>query len=128
MNATKQPTILVVEDDQSLQRAIQAKLELNGFTVKTANTVSIAMEQMSDEINAVWLDHYLPGGTDGLNFIEQMRERPDWKDIPVYVVSNSSSSEKVSEYKSMGVKNYYTKANFRLDEIVADIQKGLAAK
>jgi DNA-binding response OmpR family regulator len=54
-------TILIVEDERPLANAIKIKLELNGFETVTARSVAQALDYLENinEINAIWLDHYL---------------------------------------------------------------------
>lgn len=48
---------------------------------------------------------------DGLTFMEKLKENSKWKDIPVVVVSNSASHEKVYIMLASGVKNTYLRLN-----------------
>ena len=121
-------TILVVEDEKPLLEAIKAKLEINGFAVVTARSVEQAMNYLNeiDHISVIWLDHYLLGKESGLDFVAKLKNHDIWKLIPVFVVSNTATPEKVSSYISFGVDKYYTKADYRLDQIIADIKDALA--
>lgn len=118
-------TILVVEDERSLQAAIKAKLEANDFEVLTARTVTGALEQLeaSKSVHAIWLDHYLLGGENGLEFVSALKSSDsDWKKIPVFVVSNTASDDKVRAYIQLGVEKYFTKSNYRLEDIIKEIK------
>lgn len=118
-------TILVVEDERSLQAAIKAKLETNDFAVLTARTVARALEQLEEHktVHAIWLDHYLLGGENGLEFVTALKSNDSgWKKFPVFVVSNTASDDKVSSYIQLGVEKYFTKSNFRLEDIIKEIK------
>lgn len=116
--------MLVVEDEKPLLKAIQAKMEQNGFDVVTARSVGQALNMLKDieKIDVIWLDHYLLGAEDGLAFLAQVKNNEEWKKIPVYVVSNTATQDKIQSYMSLGVDKYYTKADYRLDEIIEDIK------
>ncbi|MBI3485521.1 hypothetical protein HY025_01100 [Candidatus Daviesbacteria bacterium] len=58
----------------------------------------------------------------GLSFMQQIKKNPNWANIPVLVVSNSASAEKVHTMLGLGVKKYILKAEHRLDEIIAMIR------
>ena len=120
--------ILVVEDERPLIEAISSKLSTNGFEVINARSVDQAIEMLEFEggVNAVWLDHYLIGKEDGLAFVKKMRENEKWKNIPVFVVSNTASPDKVKTYLEFGAEKYYIKAENRLDEIIADINNKIS--
>ena len=47
-----------------------------------------------------------------------LKENPKWQDIPVVVVSNSASPDKVNNMMALGARKYLLKAEYRLDEII----------
>lgn len=126
MNNEK-PVILVVEDEKPLQEAIKIKLEKNDFEVVTARAVDQALGFMEDlaRVDVIWLDHYLLGKDNGLDFVVKLKNDEKWKMIPIFVVSNTASADKVKTYLELGVEKYYTKADFRLDNIIEEIKKSL---
>lgn len=122
--ATKAKNVLIIEDEKPLLNAIRIKLENSGFEVITARTVEQALHYMEDvaQIDVIWLDHYLLGKGTGLDFVVAIKNNDKWKKIPIFVVSNTASPEKVRSYIKFGVTKYYTKADFRLDQIIKDMQ------
>ena len=127
MNGNKR-TILVIEDERPLVQAIETKLEKNGFTVVTARTVDQAVGYLEDinDISAIWLDHYLPGEKTGLDFVALLKnEGSKWKNLPLFIVSNTASRDNVSSYMQLGVTKYCVKAEHRLDQIVQDVMSSL---
>ena len=118
-------TILVIEDERPLVQIIQAKLERVGFDVVTARTVDQGLDYLEevDAIDAVWLDHYLPGEKTGLDFVAQLKKSGSkWAKIPIFVVSNTASSGNLRSYLRLGVDKYSVKAEHRLDEITNDLK------
>lgn len=123
--------ILVVEDERPLAEAIKTKLVISGCDVVTARTVEQALGYLKEsvKIDAVWLDHYLLGKENGLDFVAKIKEDgSQWKEIPIFVVSNTVSPEKVQTYLRLGANKFYTKANYRLDQIIGDIKDYLNKK
>lgn len=124
-------TILVMEDEKPLLEVIKAKLEAGGFTVVTARAVEQAMGYLKEgvKIDAIWLDHYLLGKESGLDFVAQLKaDGTNWKQIPIFVVSNTASPDKVKSYLRLGVNKYYTKVDHSLGQIIADIKGFLETK
>ena len=124
----EQKIILVVEDERPLANAIKAKLEKSGFAVITARTVEQALNYLEDleRVDVIWLDHYLLGKEDGLDFVTKIKSQDGkWKKIPIFVVSNTASPAKVQSYILLGISKYYIKAEHRLDEIVSGIKSFL---
>jgi len=121
-------TILVVEDEQALINAIKNKLEISGFNVVTARSVERAVDYLSNvnKIDLVWLDHYLLGKENGLDLVSLMKDvKSKWKKIPIFVVSNTATPEKVNSYLRFGVDKYYTKSDYKLEDIIKDISNVL---
>lgn len=117
--------ILVVEDEKPLQAAITTKLESEGFQTVSARRIDQALGYLEDVpgINAIWLDHYLLGNEDGLDLVAKVKsEGSRWKDIPIFVVSNTASIDKVESYLQLGVDRYFVKAQERLGSIVSTIK------
>ena len=123
-------TILVVEDEMPLQKAIRIKLEKNNFSVVTARNVKQAINHLKDieGIEAIWLDHYLLGKETGLDVVVKLKDDKNWKKIPLFIISNTASPRKVQNYIKLGINKYYTKSDHRLDQIISDITKGLKPK
>lgn len=121
-------TILVVEDERPLAEAIKIKLKLNNFEVVTASSVDSALNFLKDNVvvDAIWLDHYLLGKENGLDLVSLIKnDGSKWKSIPVFVVSNTASADKVGAYLKLGVNKYYAKSDFRLEQIINDIKATL---
>ena len=126
--STDEKTILVVEDERPLAEAIKTKLEKSGFAVVTSRTVQQTLDYLEDigVVDAIWLDHYLLGKESGLDFVTKLKTSDGrWKNIPIFVVSNTASPDKVQSYLRLGIHKYYTKADHRLDEIISDINSFL---
>ncbi|HSD56308.1 MAG TPA: response regulator [Candidatus Saccharimonadales bacterium] len=118
------PTIMVVEDETLLLQAITKKLKLSGMDVLSCASGQQAVDYLNslDEMpDAVWLDYYLKD-MNGLAFMQELKQNPKWADIPVLVVSNSASPDKVSNMLGLGAKKYILKAEYRLDEIIGMIR------
>lgn len=128
----KNKTVLVLEDEKPLLEAIKLKLEKNGFSVVTARSVDQAKQYTEDleKIDVIWLDHYLMGKEDGLDFIAWCKKEDNvkCKFIPIFVVSNTASNDKVSAYLALGAEKYFVKANHKLDEIIKEISETLLKK
>ncbi len=120
--------ILVVEDEKPLADIIKIKLEDNNFFVVTARTVNQAIDYLKEleNIDAIWLDHYLMGGETGFDILEVIKSKDSrWKNKPVFLISNTASEDKINKYITFGVSKYYLKANRSLQDIIDDIIKGV---
>ncbi len=80
-------TILVVDDDPNATDLIRRTLQGAGFCVVTASSGEAALEQArSLRPAAITLDVIMPG-MDGWAVLEQLKNDPDTRDIPVIMVT-----------------------------------------
>lgn len=122
---TAKKTILILEDETPLSDVIKSKFEREGFSTLTARSVNEALDYRKNNVavSGVWLDHYLFGKENGMDFVKEIKKKGSaWKQVPVFVVSNTISPEKFHKYLSLGAQKCYTKVDFRADEIVAEMK------
>ena len=118
------PKILLVEDEDSLAKALAAKLRQAGFAVAGANNGKEALRILAGQaFDVVLLDLLMPE-MDGFAFLHQFR-RSDRR-TPVAVLSNLGQPEDMAHAKSLGAHVYLIKANTPLEAVVA-CAKRLAA-
>ena len=119
------PKIMVVEDENLLLQAISKKMVVSGIEAVSCLSAEQALDYMkslTELPDAIWLDYHLKD-MDGLEFMKNLKANPLWKDIPVFVVSNSASPDKVNGMLALGAKRYILKAEHRLDEIITSIKE-----
>lgn len=119
---------MVIEDEDMLLQAISKKLQLNNIAVTACTSAEQALDCLKETLrvpDAIWLDYHLKH-MDGLTFMTRLKENVAWENIPVFVVSNSASEEKVHAMLALGAKKYILKAEYRLEDIIKIIQEQLA--
>ena len=124
------PVIMVIEDEELLLQAITKKLKLSNLDVIACSNGHQAIDyfnNLKNKPDVIWLDYYL-GDMDGINFMEKLRSHKELVNIPVLVVSNSASPDKVHRMLALGAKEYFIKAEHRLDELVTEIKKFIEEK
>lgn len=121
---SQKSTIMVVEDEQMLLDAIKKKLVSAGYDVILFQNGREAIKYILEDKplpDGVWLDYYLKD-LNGLEFMTALKQKPEWAKVPVIVVSNSASPDKVHNMLALGVKKYFLKAEYRLEEIIKVLQ------
>jgi|SRR5450830_109667 len=80
-------TILLVEDNEDVRHLGQTMLEANGYTVHAVASGEAALALLEGEhgISLVFTDVIMPGGMNGLQLAEQVRER--WPRLPVLLTT-----------------------------------------
>ena len=119
----KQRNILILEDERQLAMAVRDALAKRDFNPIVVGTVEDGLRQLENlgSVDVIWLDHYLLGTENGLDFVVKIKNDPRWKNIPVFVVSNTADSGSIRSYIELGVNNYYTKADNNISQIIDDI-------
>lgn len=122
---SRRPTVMVVEDESLLLRAITKKLDVSGVDSVSCLTGKQAfdyLESLPELPDAIWLDYYLKD-MNGIDFMGRLKGKKKWAEIPVIVVSNSANPQKVSGMLAFGVKKYYLKAEHRLDTLIKTVKE-----
>lgn len=115
--------ILVVEDSATELAVIVNALRSQGFEVATANDGEQALSMVaSTPPDLVVLDIVLPK-TNGYTVCRKLKQRQEWKHIPVLMVSSKNQESDIYWGKKQGADAYLTKP-FVADELVACV-KGL---
>ena len=79
--------MLLVDDDDIGRKAVRLALQQEGWEVTEAENGRLALAQLVEaRPNVVILDLMMPE-MDGFEFLEEIRRKPEWHDIPVVVVT-----------------------------------------
>lgn len=118
---SQQNTILIVEDDEQLQRMLQSVLSQSGYLVVGAKTGVGALEQLQRrKVDAILLDLGLPD-IDGKEVIRQAHAVSD---APVVVISARGSEREKIAALDMGANDYVAKP-FDAGELLARLRVAL---
>jgi DNA-binding response OmpR family regulator len=114
-------TVWVVDDDKAMCEAIRLMLEMLGFNVVVFNDArSAAQVLLSGSRPAMmFLDIQMPQ-VSGIDMLEFMRTREDFKTVPVVMLSSETTDVQVEQALSLGANGYAFKP-VTLDEMEAVI-------
>jgi two-component system chemotaxis response regulator CheY len=114
-----------VEDEDLLLRAITKEMQMRGVDILSCASAQQALDYLQTIgklPDAIWLDYYLKD-MNGIAFLQKLKANPTWQGVPVIVVSNSASHDKVSSMLTLGANKYILKANYTLDQIIAMVSE-----
>jgi CheY-like chemotaxis protein len=101
--------ILVVEDQDSIRRMIEALVGARGYEVTAASTGTKALDvAFADPPDMVLLDLMLPG-YDGFEVCRRLRSDPSTRKIPILIISALDDPESRAKAAQAGATAYYTK-------------------
>jgi len=116
-------TILIVEDDEVLLRALYLLFHKSDYTIASATDGDTALKMtLRLKPNLVLLDLLLPK-MNGFDYLRNAKGNPEIKDIPVVVLSNLGDKENIEKAKSLGALDYYIKSNTDLATLAEKVNK-----
>ncbi len=117
--------ILLAEDDPGIQMAVQDYLQLSGYHVITAKNGEEALQKLKAyHPHLIVADIKMPR-KDGYELIQEVRERPEFRLVPViFLTQRGSTADRIQGYQA-GCDVYLPKP-FEMDELGAVIHNLLA--
>lgn len=119
-------TILVVEDDRQLRKALVKKFEDLGYKVISAQNgetgLKLALSALPD---LLILDMLMPK-MNGHELLKLLRKDRRGKHIPVVVLTNDGSPTSIQEATEKGAPAYFSKASTSLSEVAEIVHYHLA--
>lgn len=111
--------ILVVEDEPRVVRLVSEVLKAMGYEVISAGSGAAALESVVlEEPDLILLDILLPGGMDGYQICQRIRE---FSDTPVIMLTAKALDSDLLRGFDVGADDYLTKP-FNAKELVARIK------
>ncbi|MCM1984162.1 response regulator transcription factor [Lyngbya confervoides] len=110
--------LLLVDDEPGLREAVQAYLEDSGFTVDVASNAKMGWEMLERRTPDLVISDIMMPQVDGYEFLQQMREDPRFKKLPVvFLTARGMTKDRIEGYQA-SVDAYLSKP-FDPDELVA---------
>lgn len=118
-------TVMIVEDDHFISRVYEKWLTIAGAKVLVAYNGALGLELLSQyKVDLMLLDLGMPG-LSGYDMLTELKKKPETKDIPVIVLSNTTMKENIigfEDIKNAGVTDILRKYETSLDEIIKRAQ------
>jgi DNA-binding response OmpR family regulator len=112
--------VLIADDEPNIVTALEFLLKRSGYEVRTVANGAEALEALeADRPDVVLLDIMMPVKS-GYEVCQRMRERPEWRDIKIVMVSAKGRGVEVSKGLSVGADLYVTKP-FSTQELLDQI-------
>ena len=121
MQETKK--ILVVDDEDTICEVIKLNLELEGFTVDTANSAEEVLTKELTDYRLFILD-VMMGEMSGFELASHIRQNPGAKNIPIIICTAKDREEDLVEGFNRGIDDYIRKP-FSMRELVLRVKSVL---
>ena len=115
--------ILLVEDDETLSELIKTQFKLYGCELSHLSSGQGAVNKIKEiKPEIILLDILLPN-QNGFDILEEIRNDPEVKDIPVIIISNLDSEQDLDQAKKLGVRDYLIKSTIVTEEIAEKVKE-----
>jgi len=103
-------TILIVDDSATMILSVKSTLEMNGFTVETANDGVQALGKLKSgsKPDLIITDVNMPN-MDGLELIRNVKTLPGFRFTPILTLTTESQAVKRDQAKQLGATGWLVK-------------------
>jgi two-component system chemotaxis response regulator CheY len=117
--------ILSVDDSKTMRQIIRNTVEVLGHDFLEAENGKRALDVLktAGTVDMILLDWNMPE-MDGITLLKTLKADPNYRDIPVTMVTTESERVRVIDAIKSGAKNYVTKP-FTQEQLIAKIQESL---
>lgn len=117
--------VLIIEDEPAYQRILKEAFEKEQYEVTLASTAEQGTLEISkNPPDIILLDIMLPGGKHGFDFLEDLKAKEHAKHIPVIIITNLASEEKIA--KKIGASFYFIKSETSIKLIIEKVKQLLS--
>jgi CheY-like chemotaxis protein len=117
------PTVMVVDDAPLTRSTLKRLLVREGYEAVTAQGGSEALDKLEHQQmpDLILLDVHMPD-LDGLELLERLHAHPQWRALPVVMLSAESDAHTVHRANQLGAKAYLVKATFSVHEMMQQVR------
>ena len=120
------PSVLVIDDEAPTRELLERQLAKEGWQVATAEHGRAGLACLEKARPGLILLDLLMPEMDGFEFLQNLRTRPEWRDLPVIVLTAKDLTETDRQLLSGRVSQVLQKGAFRTDDLLAEIRARLA--
>jgi len=126
-DVTKSYKVLIIEDDHTFLNAVRDVLMEEDYEVLTTRDGKQGMNIIKEnrDIDVILLDLHLPDIL-GEEVLRRLKENPDYKEMPVIIVTAERSIDKTMEMKAAGAIRVISKS-VTADELILIVQDVIAS-
>jgi signal transduction histidine kinase/DNA-binding response OmpR family regulator len=119
--------VLVVEDDDDTREMLQRTLEREGFTVTEAADGRAGLDRVAEQRPSLILLDLLMPQMNGFEFLAELQARPDWRTIPVVVVTAKDLTAEEHARLSGQVSEVLRKGAYTRERLLSEVRERVAA-
>jgi len=105
-------TIMIVDDSETIRAVLCRTLAMTTLPIDSI-VQAVNGKDALDKLNSAWVDIVFSDinmpEMDGITLLETMMAHPEFKEIPVVIISTEGSATRIAELKKKGIKGYLRK-------------------
>lgn len=113
--------IVLIEDDTFFQQFYALKLKEKGYEVEVAGDGEEGLTKVKSFIPQIVLLDLIMPKKDGFTVLQEMRNDPTLKTIPVIVFSTLGQQQDIEKAKQLGATDYMDKSFFDFEKLLQKI-------
>ncbi len=117
--------ILVVEDDDVTRNLIKSMLQKIGWQVELTENGQAALESLLQSRPDLILSDLMMPEMDGFELITKLRKEPEWRHIPVVVLTAKDMTPDERNMLNSRVEKVFQKGDYRREELLNEIRECL---
>ncbi|OBS09877.1 response regulator [Acidihalobacter prosperus] len=115
-------TVMIVDDSASLRQVVKMALTGAGYEVMEAGDGQEALTRLEGKkVQLVISDVNMPR-MDGITFVKQLKQRPEYRFVPVIMLTTEGQDSKKEEGRAAGAKAWMVKP-FQPAQMLAAVSK-----
>jgi CheY-like chemotaxis protein len=123
----RQGKILLVEDDEPTRETTRDLVVRHGFAVVEAANGREALDRLAEGLpDLILLDLLMPE-MDGFEFLDEVRRRPAWRNVPVIVLTAKDLTEGDRRRLSGRATQIIQKAGQSREQLVAELRRAVSS-
>jgi CheY-like chemotaxis protein len=120
-------TVLLVEDDSATRRQLRRLLTQQGWAVTEAENGRVALERVAEQRPVlIVLDLMMPT-MDGFTFIAELRQREEWRTIPLVVLTAKDLTPEERQRLNGSVAQILSKGAYSREALLDEVRRCVAS-
>lgn len=117
-------TVLIIEDDENISKALEIRLNARGYQTATAFDAVMGMQKaLNTPPDAILLDITMPGGN-GLTLAERFKSSTKTQDVPIIFLTASKQPELRQKAMGLGGAAFFEKP-YDFDYLLAALRASI---
>ncbi len=100
--------VMCIDDSNTIRMLVEKTLVPAGYEVVGAENGQDALDKLNTDIELFIVDVNMPV-MNGFEFVENLKQKPEYKAIPVIFLTTDSSAEKKEKGKAIGINGWVVK-------------------